>query len=184
MSTPQWQNLPAPGPGNRGWQGFSADPRNAQYAHLRASDADRANASAILADALAEGRLDSVEYDQRLSQATSAKSLGELVPVLSDLTVESPAAAQPVSPAPVETRHPGGMIGPLPTWWIGLAVLFNVIWLMTSFSAGRPLYYWPMWPMMGTFVPVFVGWLSGAGRRSSAPPQNPQLPSGQERDLR
>ena len=96
--------------------------------------------------------------------------------MLSDLTVDvqAPAAASylPAAPAPHAQR---GMIGPFPTWWIGLAVLFNVIWLMTSLGAGRPRYYWPMWPMMGTFVPVFIGWLSGAGRRPS-PPVRPQLP--------
>ena len=35
--------------------------------------------------------------------------------------------------------------------WLGLAVLFNVIWL---FSSGIGSYYWPIWPMLGTAVPL------------------------------
>ena len=35
--------------------------------------------------------------------------------------------------------------------WLALALLFNVIWL---FSSGPGSYYWPVWPMLGTGMPV------------------------------
>ena len=64
MSTPQWQNLPQPpNSGGQGWARFSADPRDARYQQVRASDADRTNAAPLLADACAEGRPDKDGYD-------------------------------------------------------------------------------------------------------------------------
>jgi uncharacterized protein DUF1707 len=161
MSGPQWQNLPVPpGPGGRGWSGFSADPRDPQYERLRASDADRGNAAAMLGDAYAEGRLDNDEYNQRLDQAMNAKSLGELVPVLADIT---PVAAPPAAAHSAPQRGRPGFVGQFPRWWLGLAVMFNVIWLMTCLTAGRLIYYWPMWPMLGTAIPMIMG-LIGGGR--------------------
>jgi len=141
----------------------------------------------MLAAGFSEGRLDRDEYDQRLDQVTSAKSLGELVPVLRDLTVDRPstpsAPAYASAPPQPNWSRRGGMIGPFPRWWLALAILFNVIWLMTSVGVGRPLYYWPMWPMLGTGVPIILGLLSGGGRRA-APEQNRQLPPAPDQDLR
>ncbi|MFT4215813.1 MAG: DUF1707 domain-containing protein [Micropruina sp.] len=163
MSTPQWQNLPVPeSGGGQGWSGFSADPRDPQYQQLRASDADRTNAASMLADAYAEGRLDNDEYNQRLDQAMSSKSLGELVPVLSDLTPARPASASggPTLQAP-QRGGLQGMIGRFPRWWLGLAVMLNLIWLMTVVGTGHLIYYWPMWPMLGTAIPMIMGLING-----------------------
>ncbi len=181
MSTPQWQNLPVP-PHSRGqgWAGFSADPRDAQYQHLRASDADRGNAASMLADAHTDGRLDQDEYDQRLSQAMSAKSLGELVPVLNDVGVQR---AQPQNadescmPGMLTAKQAGGTLGGLPRWWLGLAVMFNLIWLLTVIGSGELIYYWPMWPMLGTAIPVILGWINGGGRAQRTDEQRALPPS-------
>ncbi len=179
MSTPQWQNLPVPeSGGGRSWSGFSADPRDPQYQQLRASDADRTKASGMLADAYAEGRLDNDEYNQRLDQVMSSKSLGELVPVLSDIT---PAVAGQQS-APQEACAPsndavGGGARPswlshFPRWWISMAVMLNLIWLMTVLTSGRMIYYWPMWPMVGTAIPMIMGFMNGANRRDRSDRHN------------
>ncbi len=165
MSTPQWQNLPVPESGGKGWAGFSADPRDPQYQQLRASDADRSTAATMLGDAYAEGRLDNDEYQQRLDQAMSSKNLGELVPVLSDIV---PAETGTTAP-PASTPSSGGgggrprFLGQFPRWWLGLAVMFNLIWLMTVLGTGHLIYYWPMWPMLGTAIPMIMG-LIGGGR--------------------
>ncbi|MFT4295228.1 MAG: DUF1707 domain-containing protein [Micropruina sp.] len=164
MSGPQWQNLPVPpGQGGQGWAGFSADPRDPQYQHLRASDGDRGNAASMLADAYAEGRLDNDEYNQRLDQVMSSKSLGELVPVLTDIT-PLPAAGQQQASAPAQQSGARGLLGQFPRWWLGLAVMFNVIWLMTVLTSGHLIYYWPMWPMLGTAIPMIMGMMNGGGR--------------------
>jgi hypothetical protein len=52
---------------------------------LRASDADRDRIAAMLGEALATGRLTSVEHADRLDVAYTAKTVGELVPITRDL---------------------------------------------------------------------------------------------------
>ncbi|MEV6159996.1 DUF1707 domain-containing protein [Nonomuraea sp. NPDC052129] len=52
---------------------------------LRASDADRDRVAAVLGEALATGRLTSLEHADRLDAAYTAKTVGELAPITSDL---------------------------------------------------------------------------------------------------
>ncbi|WP_235030854.1 DUF1707 domain-containing protein [Nonomuraea solani] len=52
---------------------------------LRASDADRDRVAAALGEALATGRLTSVEHADRLDVAYTATTVGELVPLTRDL---------------------------------------------------------------------------------------------------
>ncbi|MER6575633.1 DUF1707 domain-containing protein [Nonomuraea sp. NPDC001023] len=62
---------------------------------LRASDADRDRVAALLGDALATGRLTSVEHADRLEIAYTAKTIGELVPLTRDLPQVSAPSALP-----------------------------------------------------------------------------------------
>ncbi|WP_406436337.1 DUF1707 domain-containing protein [Streptomyces sp. NBC_00631] len=55
---------------------------------LRASDADRERVAEILRDALAEGRLDMEEFEERLEATYRARTYGELTPITRDLPVE------------------------------------------------------------------------------------------------
>ena len=179
MSTPQWQNLPVPESGGKGWAGFSADPRDPQYQQLRASDADRNTAATMLGNAYAEGRLDNDEYQQRLDQAMSSKNLGELVPVLSDIVpTATGTSASPASPPSSRGGGRPGFMGQFPRWWLGLAVMFNLIWLMTVLGTGHLIYYWPMWPMLGTAIPMIMGFfgkenVNRSDRRSIGQGQEP-----------
>ncbi|GGW26688.1 DUF1707 SHOCT-like domain-containing protein [Streptomyces caelestis] len=52
---------------------------------LRASDADRERVAEILRDALAEGRLDMAEFEERLDATYQARTYGELAPITRDL---------------------------------------------------------------------------------------------------
>lgn len=52
---------------------------------LRASDADREQVAGILRDALAEGRLDMEEFEERLDATYKARTYGELTPITRDL---------------------------------------------------------------------------------------------------
>jgi hypothetical protein len=52
---------------------------------LRASDADRERVADILRDALAEGRLDMAEFEERLDATYQARTYGELAPITRDL---------------------------------------------------------------------------------------------------
>jgi hypothetical protein len=64
---------------------------------LRASDADRERVAEVLRDALAEGRLDMAEFEERLEATYSARTYGELAPITRDLPLTGAAAP----PAPV-----------------------------------------------------------------------------------
>ncbi|MEU5089679.1 DUF1707 domain-containing protein [Streptomyces sp. NPDC021356] len=63
---------------------------------LRASDADRERVAEVLRDALAEGRLDMGEFEERLDATYKARTYGELAPITRDLPVGQGAA--PVAP--------------------------------------------------------------------------------------
>jgi Domain of unknown function (DUF1707)/Cell wall-active antibiotics response 4TMS YvqF len=60
---------------------------------LRASDADRDRVLALLAEAMSDGRLTADEHSERVQRACSARTLGELAELTTDLVVPS---AQPV----------------------------------------------------------------------------------------
>ncbi|MQA98126.1 MAG: DUF1707 domain-containing protein [Streptosporangiales bacterium] len=67
----------------------------AQPDHVRASDADRDRVSDVLREALAEGRITPEEHAERLDAVYAAKTLGELVPITSDLPARAASAANP-----------------------------------------------------------------------------------------
>ena len=67
-----------------------------ENSRLRASDADRDTAAAVINNALAEGRLTAEEHSERLDAIYSAKTQAELEPLLADLPgqqAKAPAAA-------------------------------------------------------------------------------------------
>ncbi|WP_168712552.1 DUF1707 domain-containing protein [Streptomyces sp. A0958] len=68
---------------------------------MRASDAERERIAEILREAVAEGRLEMEEFDQRLDRAYKARTHGELEPLVRDLpragSSSAPAAVQPRS---------------------------------------------------------------------------------------
>lgn len=144
---------PLPVPAQDPWTQFSADPR--RHPQVRASDADRDVVTEAVNAAFSDGRLDAVEHAERLQDALAAKRLGDLVPLLEDITI----AARPEPPAPRAQRIRSAAISS----WLGLAVLFNLIWIASwLFSSSAPFYYWPIWPMIGTGVPVLLGWIATA----------------------
>jgi hypothetical protein len=55
---------------------------------LRASDADRDDAAAVLGAAMATGRLTTTEYAERLDAVYAAKTLGDLAPLTRDLPAD------------------------------------------------------------------------------------------------
>jgi hypothetical protein len=72
----------------------------AAEADVRASDADRDRVADILREALAEGRLDAGEHAERIDAVYSARTMGELEPLVRDLPrprPEGPAMAAPAA---------------------------------------------------------------------------------------
>ncbi len=125
-------------------------------------------ALSVINDAYGEGRLNAVEYDQRLHAALQARTLGDLTPLVSDVvtTVSDPQPSRVRRVRDTTLRA-----------WLGLALLFNVIWLATwVFSGIGPYYYWPIWPMIGTAIPALIPFFfpdraKGASDRPVLPPQ-------------
>ncbi|MFF0020514.1 DUF1707 domain-containing protein [Streptomyces sp. NPDC005496] len=72
---------------------------------LRASDADRERVAEQLRDALAEGRLDMEEFEERLEATYRARTYGELAPITRDLPGAD--AVAPVFPAGVPAERGG-----------------------------------------------------------------------------
>jgi len=72
------------------WASFQHDPRDPAIAPLRASDADRDVIHRVLADAFADGRIDREEYEERSGSVLSARTLGELPPLVRDLVPDRP----------------------------------------------------------------------------------------------
>lgn len=77
------------------WSSFPHDPRTRANAGLRASDADRDRIAGVLSGAFADGRIDREELDERTDALTSARTLGDLLPLVSDLVPLKPAPTRP-----------------------------------------------------------------------------------------
>jgi hypothetical protein len=75
---------------------------DAAVPELRASDADRERVAEVLRDALAEGRLDMEEFEERLEATYKARTYGELTPITRDL----PVAGVIPSPSVSLTKEP------------------------------------------------------------------------------
>jgi Domain of unknown function (DUF1707) len=139
------------------WGQFPHDPRTPVNRDLRAADSDRDLVRQLLTEAFADGRLDRAEFDERSDQVTSARTLGELPPLVSDLVLVRAVPAIPpgvITPAQIEDRA-------VTQWrsdrreasWamIAASTICWVIWVATSFGGGfHPTFPWPLFVMLGT----------------------------------
>ncbi|MEU1468882.1 DUF1707 domain-containing protein [Streptomyces sp. NPDC005761] len=64
---------------------------------MRASDAERERVAEVLREAVAEGRLQMEEFEQRLDATYKARTHGELEPLIRDLPAPGGAAVAPVA---------------------------------------------------------------------------------------
>ncbi|MFB7243294.1 DUF1707 domain-containing protein [Streptomyces populi] len=77
---------------------------------LRASDADRERVAEQLRDALAEGRLDMEEFEERLEATYAARTYGELAPITRDLPGAATAPRVSMVKQPVDDGSWGSRI--------------------------------------------------------------------------
>ncbi|MGV9233001.1 DUF1707 SHOCT-like domain-containing protein [Streptomyces nigra] len=92
---------------------------------LRASDRDRERVAEVLRDALAEGRLDMEEFEERLDATYRARTYGELEPLTRDLpagTAPGPRVDMVKRPATVDEPWPGRIVGgdDSPSWAVAV----------------------------------------------------------------
>ena len=135
------------------WSSFRLDPRQPDNAALRASDADRAVVQQLLTEAYADGRLDREELDARAATASSARTLGELPPLLADLvapTTRPPAALDRMTPDDLEGRAVAtyrsdrreALLG-----FVGPSLVCVAIWFLIGGG-----FFWPGFVMVFTFI--------------------------------
>ncbi len=136
-----------------GWDEFELDPRLAEHAQLRASDADRDVVHRALGSAYGDGRLDRDEFDQRSAAVLRARTLGQLPPLLSDLVpVDEPLGRVQVRPAAESSRQQEAEARYRAkrreaVWgFVSASLICWVIWGLTMYG-GFP---WPVFVMLGT----------------------------------
>lgn len=131
------------------WNQFDHDPRIAANAAMRASDRDRGVIGSVLADAFAEGRLTHAEYDERSDAALSSRTLGELMPLISDLPVaRAPQSniAEDAARAYVTARRQA-------IWgFLSASLICWTIWFASGFGGDgwNGNFPWPLFVMLGT----------------------------------
>jgi hypothetical protein len=118
--------------------------------HIRVSDADRDRVTARLREHFAEGRLTQDELDERISAALSAKTFGDLRPLMADLPEPVPAPPRPVphprwaGPPPWVAYRRGPRLMPL-------LMLVALAALLVPAGGG--------WLVLGLFKVVMVVWV-------------------------
>lgn len=141
------------------WSSFRLDPRRPEHATLRASDADREVVSGVLADAYADGRLSAQEHDERETANQSAKTLGELPPLMADLVSPSGPASAPVRRESGSLRREATRryLGSIWEAGAGCATPFLICAAIWLFTGGG--YFWPVWvlfPVVLTVIPMVL----------------------------
>jgi hypothetical protein len=115
---------------------------------IRASDRDREAVIALLGEHTGAGRLTLTEFEERVSEATSARTLADLDRLLVDL---------PVVPSPRPAAASGR--GRAERWrpWLMTAAICLTIWAATSIMAGYMIYFWPFWVIVPWGIVLAVG---------------------------
>ncbi len=114
---------------------------------MRLSDRDRDAIAERLRDALAEGRLERSEFDERLSRVLRAKTYGEVEDLTRDLPAPVPA---PVRRGPGE--HVRAAVGSLGVLW--------GIWTVVLIDGGGVQGWWPLF----VTVPWVISRVTAPGR--------------------
>lgn len=144
---------------------------------MRAGDSDRDTAREILTEAYAQGRIDRLEYDQRIESTLQAHHLGQLVPILNDISLtplgqpSAPAARAHAPTAPSRRSSGKGRSGAVKTAVFVVGVT-NLVWLLTSITSGQLNYYWPMWPALGMAIMLLAVFVFPSDRQSELEDRN------------
>jgi hypothetical protein len=130
---------------------------------MRAGDADRDRVLAELSQHFQAGRLTVDELDERNGRALTAKTMGDLASLLTDLPPLHPAPAPgpaPYGPMPAATRparQPAAVIGPA-------IVVLGVLALATSLFTHGTNHFFGFGPFLIILIIIRV-FISGGRRR-------------------
>ena len=123
---------------------------------MRASDTEREEAVDRLRAHAAEGRLDVAELEERIDAAFAARTREDLTALFADLPDTAPRRA---------VARPRRRFGPEWYPYVAVNLMLVVIWATTGMG-----YFWPIWPILGWGVPMFLatrgcGSARGRGKR-------------------
>ncbi len=125
----------------------------ARRAQLRAADADRDRAADVLRRAAAEGRLVTEELEERLEQALSARTYGQLDALLADLP--GPGLRDPLPR--LRRRSPLALIGTAVGFVLAVSIVSVLVLAVVLQLLFGVIAAWWIW--------VAAGWLLFARRR-------------------
>jgi hypothetical protein len=108
------------------------------YSAIRASDADREKAVAILSEAYIAGRLTLDEFHERLAAALSGRTWGALGELTSDLPHPARPGADPPRPAAAGRDLAAAPDPAERTWRLLPLVPIAAVWLVVALSAQMP----------------------------------------------
>ena len=137
-----------------------ADRRHPVDPATRVTDVDRQATIDQLRRNTGVGRLDIDEFAARTERALQARTAGDLAEVTDDLPFMEP-------PADRDRRVRAARREQLAPFASVMALLVG-IWLFTCLAAGGMLFFWPIFPMLGWGIPLFLG-LRDHERRAAAP---------------
>jgi hypothetical protein len=136
---------------------------------MRVSDGERQTAAERLRVAMNEGRLDLLEYDNRIAAAYAAVTYADLDVLVADLPADPPRPAVPAPSAPAVPagrRAVPGVLVVLWTVWAGVFGINLVVWVLVSLGNGRPDTFWPLWLLVpATVLLVVTGAVRAVRRR-------------------
>src|SRR5215475_4016954 len=162
---------------------MTSNPPPIEPDRIRAGNADRERVVQRLNDALAEGRLDVHELDERVAAAYAAKTLGELRPLLVDLPADPTGQRQPAevpagpsAPTAQHVSKPGQPRGKLARQalrahfrtWLAVVLINGVIWAVVCIGSRDWVYFWPIWvagPWGAVLLAQALTWRAGEDRR-------------------
>lgn len=145
---------------------------DASRAELRVSDAERERAVAGLRAHHADGRLTLDEFTERVEEAYRSRTQADLDRALRELPRE--AMDQPHHDLPHVRRLRHRRRRRMPMWWLRVNGICTAIWAATTIGSGVH-YFWPMWVMLGTAIPVIAS--AGHGHRhGSSYDSNAEVP--------
>jgi len=120
---------------------------------LRASDADRDRVIEVLRAAVADGRLNQAEFDERLDAALAARTIGALAPLTADLiavpgsdsALTLPLVGPPAEPAAelmtINERH--GSVRRDGRWTLPHRLALRTAWCDVMLDLTRAVRSWP-----------------------------------------
>lgn len=116
---------------------------NPYAAHLRATDLDRTKIASLIDRAYAEGQLNSLEHDERVSAAMTAATRGDLLELIRDLQVERPEFSAPESPEKkanplIPSQHPATGLIVVIVAVVTLVVVAAVVMLVGRSGSDSP----------------------------------------------